>query len=70
MRKPIKPKMRGRGLDMRTFMGKSGTYLVFRTQKGGYHAFLETSARDAAMDCNSGLERKKRTGEHWAVLWE
>ena len=72
MRKPIKPKMRGYGLEIRTFVGENSgsTYLVFRTRAGAFHSFVEASAKDAAIDCGSGLDRKTKTPDHWVRLWK
>jgi hypothetical protein len=42
----------------------------FRTQDGSFHAFLETEAKDAAMDCGSKQPRKNNPREHWKALWD
>jgi len=55
-------------MEIRTFKGSKGTYLVFKT-KGAYHTFVETEAKFAAMDCGSGLARSANTRVHWDKLW-
>jgi hypothetical protein len=69
MAKTVKAKRSGFGLEMKTFPGSKGTYVVFKTAKGGYHAFVETEAKDAAMDCESELPRARHTQAHWDALW-
>ncbi len=42
-------KRKGVGLEIRTFVGHSGTsYIVFRTGKGSFHVFAEVEAKKAA----------------------
>lgn len=66
--KDIKLKNRGTGLEMRTFDGEDGaSYLVFRTAKGAYHAFVEVNAKDAAKKC--GAMGIGNTQSMWSELW-
>lgn len=67
--KQMKKKRAGEGLYMRTFEGKSGvTYLVFWTNKGSFHVFAETEAKDAARDCGSA--ELANTREMWKSHWK
>jgi hypothetical protein len=69
--KTVTPKMRRNALEMRTFPGTKGNYLVFRTGDGAFHAFLEVQAKAAALDCGSKLSRLgKTTPQHWKSLWK
>ncbi|MGC2462843.1 MAG: hypothetical protein WA446_18020 [Steroidobacteraceae bacterium] len=69
--KNLKPKKQGYGLKIQTFTGKDGaTYVVFQTPSGGFNAFVETDAKDAAIDCGSTLPRSKNTRRHWQALWQ
>ena len=62
-------KREGLGLSIKTFEGASGkTYLVFKTPKGAFHAFVETEAKDAAKDC--GSSGKGNTREQWKSVWQ
>lgn len=55
------------GLQFKSFKGKSKkTYLVFHEPKGGYHAFVETSAAAAARDCGAG---PAEPNAQWDILW-
>jgi hypothetical protein len=65
----IKQKRHGYGLEMRTFKGKKGTYLVFRLPDGAFHAFLETEAKQAARDCGAELG-DANTRMFWKTLWD
>jgi hypothetical protein len=65
----IKTKKAGFGLEMRTFEGSKGTYIVFKLPKDAFHAFVETEATDAAIDCGSALSRAEHTQTHWKKLW-
>ena len=68
MPKTIKPKRKGAGLEARTFKGNSGqTYLIFKTLSGGFHAFVETEAKEAARDCGAPLGPTRR---RWESLWK
>lgn len=69
-KKTIKSKRAGFGLEMRTFEGSKGTYIVFKLPKGAFHAFVETEAKDAAIDCGSGMSRDENTRTHWKKLWD
>jgi hypothetical protein len=42
----MKPKRRGLGLEIRTFVGEQNTYVVFRTASGEFHVFAEAQAKD------------------------
>jgi hypothetical protein len=65
----MKPKPKGRGLDIRTFGASDGsTYLVFRTPKGAYHVFREVNARDAARE-SFGVPNGT-TVQMWDSLWD
>ena len=64
----IKPKKQGLGLEMKTFKGQNGeSYLVYRTKGGGYHAFLEVEAKQAARECGSLKEGNTR--QMWSDIW-
>lgn len=64
----IRPKLRGFGLDVRIFKGKSKrAYLVFRTGGGAYHTFLEVEAKQAARDCGAA---GGHTRQMWGKLWD
>jgi len=60
-------KRSGLGLDMRTFRGKAGKYLVFHTPSGSFHVFKEVEAKEAARDCGSTVEANTR--EMWKQVW-
>jgi hypothetical protein len=64
----LKPKRRGVDLEMRTFKGAEGRYLVFRTPYGSYHVFKEVEAKQAARDCGAKLEANTR--EMWKQVWD
>jgi hypothetical protein len=62
-------KRAGLGLEFKTFNGKSGkSYIVFRTPKGGYHAFAEVDAKEAAIDCFAPKDRNTRA--QWKAVWD
>ncbi|MBM4322263.1 MAG: hypothetical protein FJ115_01775 [Deltaproteobacteria bacterium] len=63
----LKRKKSGVGLDMRTFRGKEGRYLVFRTPAGSFHVFKEVEAKQAARDC--GVIVEANTREMWKQVW-
>ena len=63
----LKPKRSGVGLEMRTFKGSEGRYLVFCTPQGSYHVFKEVEAKQAARDCGAKLESNTR--EMWREVW-
>ena len=64
----MKKKMQGLGLEVKTFMGKSGApYLVFRTNPGSFHVFIEVEAKGAARDCGT---KEGTTHQMWARLWK
>jgi hypothetical protein len=46
-------KRAGFGLRMATVEGRKGTYLFMKGPSGGYHAFLEVAAKEAARDCGA-----------------
>jgi hypothetical protein len=61
-------KRAGLGLEAKTFIGESGTtYIVFRSPKGGYHAFAEVEAKKAARDCGAAMGHNTRA--EWKSLW-
>jgi hypothetical protein len=65
----IHPKRQGAGLEMRSFSGADGSsYLVFRTESGAYHAFVEVEAKQAARECGATAEANTR--QMWAELWD
>ena len=66
--KKLVPKTQGAGLELRTFQGPKGTYLVIRVGNA-YHTFCETEAKQAAIECGSTLPRSANTREHWKKLW-
>jgi hypothetical protein len=60
-------KRKGLGLETRTFKGKRGdTYIVFRSTKGSYHAFVEVEAKKAAQDCGG---KGANTRARWQSVW-
>ena len=63
-----KRKRAGFGLEMKTFPGKDGHYLVFRTPDGKYHAFLEVEAKEASRQCGCRIEGT--THQMWNSLWK
>lgn len=64
----IKEKMRGTGLEMKLFSGRDGnSYLVFKTQDGSYHVFLEVQAKQAAREC--GATEEGNTRRMWSQIW-
>jgi hypothetical protein len=64
----LKGKRSGVGLDMRTFRGKEGRYLVFRTPAGSFHVFKEVEAKEAARNCGAKFEANTR--EMWKQVWD
>ena len=67
MKKKLKPKKAGYGLEVRTFEGDSGrSYMVFRTPNGSFHVFAEIEAKQAARDCGV---RSGNTRQRWEQLW-
>jgi hypothetical protein len=65
----IKGKRKGAGLEMRTYLGNDRrTYLVFRTDDGGFHTFVETEAKQAAREC--GTQVIGNTRQMWSALWK
>jgi hypothetical protein len=68
-KKSLRPKRSGSAINVRTFTGqKDGrTYLVFRTDRGSFHVFTETEAKEAAVQC--GAKRKGNTRSMWASIW-
>ena len=64
----ITKKLRGFGLGLKTIQGKNGTYLYFRTRKGGYHVFTEVEAKEAAKDC--GTKAKGNTRQMCKEVWD
>jgi len=66
--KTHRAKRQGLGLEFRSFPGKSGkNYLVFRTTKDSFHVFVETEAKDAALDCGA---ETGNTRKRWKMLWD
>jgi hypothetical protein len=65
---PVKSKKRGFGLEMKSFSGKNGTYLVLRTSTGAFHTFLEVEAKEAARQC--GARGEGNTRQMWSELWK
>jgi len=64
----LKPKTHGTPLEIRSFTGKDGNqYLVFRTSKGSFHAFVEVEAKQAAKEC--GAEKGANTRQLWESIW-
>lgn len=66
---PTKPKRQDKALEMRTFSGKDGrSYLVFRTAKNAFHAFVEVEAKQAAREC--GGKTAGNTRSMWQRIWD
>jgi hypothetical protein len=64
----MRPKARGKGLEMRTITANDGhTYLVFRTLDGSYHVFREVDARNAARE--SFGQTTGNTRKMWGSIW-
>ncbi len=63
----FKPKRSDFAVEMKTFKGKGGTYLVMKTG-GSYHAFIEVQAKDAARDCDNKF-KKGNVRDMWNKLW-
>jgi len=66
----LKPKRSAEAIEIRTFTSKDrkSKYLILKTPKGTYHAFVEVDAKMAAKDC--GSPRKTRTKQFWDALWD
>jgi hypothetical protein len=64
----LKPKKVGTELSFRSFEGKNGRYIAFRTGKSSFHVFSEVEAKDAARDC--GAPELVNTREMWKSLWK
>jgi hypothetical protein len=65
--KKHKAKRQGLGLEIRTFLGTSGSvYTVYRTPRGSFHVLVETEAKAAARDCGS---KSGNTRQRWQSLW-
>lgn len=50
-----------RAIEVRTFEGGKGTYVVYRLPSGGFHTFMEVEAKAVAVDCggpSTGNTRK------------
>ena len=62
-----KKKKKGYGLEIKTFRGSDGTYLVFRTRQGAFNVFVEVEAKEAARQC--GATREGTPRQMWAALW-
>ena len=66
----IKGKRKGAGIEMRTYPGKDGrSYLVFRSDGGSFHTFVETEAKQAAREC-SRTPVTGTTRQMWSALWK
>jgi len=65
----LKLKRPADALEIRTFTStdKKRKYLILKTPKGTYHAFVEVDAKLASKDC--GSPRKARTKQFWDALW-
>lgn len=64
----LKPKLRHRLLDVKTFDGNDGaSYVVFRTSAGSFHTFREVEAKEAARQC--GAKRAGTTRQMWESIW-
>jgi hypothetical protein len=68
--KTMAGKRAGMGLEMQTFHGTKGTYIVFKLPTGAYHAFVETEAKAAAKDCGAALDANPNTRQWWDTLWD
>jgi len=64
----IKKKKKGYGLEIKTFRGRDGAYLVFRTRGGAFNVFLEVEAKEAARQCGASREGTPR--QMWGGLWD
>jgi hypothetical protein len=61
-------KRQGLGLEVRTFVGRSGaTYIVFRSTEGSYHVLTEIEAKRAAEDCGG---KGANTRSKWQSIWD
>jgi hypothetical protein len=65
----MKVKRKGLALEIRTFVGKNETYVVFRTASGSYHAFAEVEAKQAAKDCGA-TKSAGSTQTQWKEVWD
>ena len=64
----IKENIQGTGLEMKVYRGRdNNSYLIFKTQQGSYHAFMEVEAKQAARECGSSQEAHTRT--MWKAIW-
>jgi len=70
LKEMLKLKRPNDALEIRTFTSKDKKrkYLILKTPKGTYHAFVEVDAKIAAKDC--GSPRKPRTRQFWDALWK
>ncbi len=69
LKQMLKPKRSADAVEIRTFTStdKKKKYIILKTPKGAYHAFVEVDARIASRDC--GSPRKARTKQFWDALW-
>lgn len=67
MAKTFKKKRAGFGVEMRTFQGQEGVYLVLRVG-GSYHVFAEIEAKDAARDCDPTV-KESNVRNMWNQIW-
>jgi hypothetical protein len=70
VKKTLTPKRQGAGLVLQTVTGRSGnSYIVMQTPGGGFHVFVETDAKKAALDCGSPYKAtEKNTRQHWQTV--
>jgi hypothetical protein len=66
----FKTKKKSYGLEVKTFPGGKGNYLVIVAGKSEYHVFVEVEAKEAATDCGCKLDpSKSTTRQMWKELW-
>ena len=58
-------------VQIKTFKGGKGNYLVMTAGDGKYHVFVEVEAKEAATDCGCKLDpRKSNPTKMWNELWK
>jgi len=67
MARTFKVKKVSSAVEIRTFDGEKGRYLVMTAGDGKFHVFVEVEAKEAAKDC--GCETRGHTSAMWKELW-
>lgn len=67
MPKTFKVKRISSAIEIRTYQGRKGKYLVMTAGDGKFHVFSEVEAKEAAIDC--GFKGRQHTNTMWKTLW-